>query len=117
MSVFTCRTPAFLRAMHARSCKRLNTVACTHCVLLAAHLKFLTFASACDSLHVKWMACNISVVLTTDNGLLAIVLARVTCKRNWLYVAHPASSHAAHWRVKTSMKTPLLGTSTCTMID
>ncbi len=29
------------------SCKRLNAIACTHCVLLATRSKFLTFASAC----------------------------------------------------------------------
>ncbi len=39
-----------------------------------------------DSLHVNWMAYNISVVLTTDTNLLAIVLTPVTCEGNWLSV-------------------------------
>ncbi len=28
------------------------------------------------------------------------------CKRNWLYAACPAVSHATHWQVKTPVKTP-----------
>ncbi len=61
-----------------------------------------------DLLRVNWTACNISVVLTTDTSLLAIIFS-VTCNRNWLYSAHPVSSHATHWQVKTPVKTPLIG--------
>ncbi len=54
-----------------------------------------------NSLRVKRMASNITVVLTTDNGLLAFV-------RNWLYAARSMSSHAAYRRLKTPVKTPLI---------
>ncbi len=47
--------------------------------------------------------------LITDTSLLATVLA-VTCKRNWVYAAHPASSHTTYQLLKTPVKTPLLVT-------
>ncbi len=86
-----------------------KTVACTRCVLLATCSKFLTFASASTSELAVCKLDGVQHILWFDHWyqLAGDCAPQLHVNVIWQYAARPASSHATHRQVKTSVKASL----------